>query len=330
MPWRLAAAAVQAGTSIWGQTQSNKNIDKQLAAQARENKYAREYNLKLAQLQNKWNRQQWQMENAYNSPSAQLRRMREAGLNPDMMYGGGVSGNLSAFSPSMSSGAPYSPMDFTALGSKVPVGVDAVSSFLDTQLKQAQIDNINADTEKKGAETSILSSDAAFRDALNQGQLDLQNVQIKVLNKGIELTDAQIKEAQANLTSIEAQANLFRANAAKIRKETQWMDALNHDIRKLNDATLQKLAAETNLTFEQAKRLKEELPKIIRNWDDQHDLNLGELGSLSIRNGMLEFESNMNSPGIIDKDLGVFDNILRFFTKLLDVIPTGILFNNGK
>lgn len=322
MPWRLFSAAV----SAYGVHQQNKNIDKQIAAQERENALTRKYNLQLAKMQNKWNRQQWQMENAYNSPSAQIQRMRAAGLNPDMMYGGGVSGNLSASSPSMTSGVPGSPMDFTALGSKRPIS-DAVSSYLDTQLKQAQIDNINADTNKKGAEASILSSDAAFRDALNQGQLDLQNVQIKVQNKGIELTDAQIKEAQARLTSIEAEVGLFKATAAKIRKETQWMDALNQDIRKLNDATLKKLAAETNLTFEQAKRLKDELPYIIRNWDDQHNLNLGELGNLTIRNGMLEFEAAINGPDGYDEDLSGFDNVIKFLTKVLNVLPLGKVIN---
>lgn len=44
--------------------------------------------------------EQWNRENAYNSPTAQMERLKQAGLNPNLVYGGGAT-TLSAHSPSV-------------------------------------------------------------------------------------------------------------------------------------------------------------------------------------------------------------------------------------
>lgn len=51
------------------------------------------YNYLLASKQNDWNVEQWNRENAYNTPSAQRRRLLDAGLNPNLMLDGGDAGN---------------------------------------------------------------------------------------------------------------------------------------------------------------------------------------------------------------------------------------------
>lgn len=49
------------------------------------------YARKQMRYQDKINVKNWNMQNAYNLPSAQVERLRAAGLNPDLMYGGGAS-----------------------------------------------------------------------------------------------------------------------------------------------------------------------------------------------------------------------------------------------
>ena len=61
-------------SGLAGNISANKNIDKQIAAQREENEKNREYNLNLAKLQNQWNLEQWNRENAYNTPAAQRAR----------------------------------------------------------------------------------------------------------------------------------------------------------------------------------------------------------------------------------------------------------------
>ena len=41
----------------------------------------------LAESTREWNEKMWNKTNEYNSPSAQLARLREAGLNPNLLYG---------------------------------------------------------------------------------------------------------------------------------------------------------------------------------------------------------------------------------------------------
>lgn len=46
-------------------------------------------NRKIAREQNEYNLRMWKMQNAYNSPVAQVNRLLSAGLNPNMVYGHG-------------------------------------------------------------------------------------------------------------------------------------------------------------------------------------------------------------------------------------------------
>lgn len=43
--------------------------------------------------QRKWSEDMWNRQNAYNTPAMQMKRLREAGLNPALMYGQGNTGN---------------------------------------------------------------------------------------------------------------------------------------------------------------------------------------------------------------------------------------------
>ena len=72
-------------SGLFGALGQNIAINKQIKAQQEENEKNRTYNFNLAQLQNKWNLEQWNRENEYNSPAQQMARLKAAGLNPDMI-----------------------------------------------------------------------------------------------------------------------------------------------------------------------------------------------------------------------------------------------------
>ncbi|WNK13918.1 MAG: DNA pilot protein [Microvirus sp.] len=50
-------------------------------------------NRQMAEYEFSKNMQMWQTQNAYNSPEAQMKRFKDAGLNPNLIYGQGSSGN---------------------------------------------------------------------------------------------------------------------------------------------------------------------------------------------------------------------------------------------
>lgn len=64
------------------------------------------YNKEMAELQNQYNIDMWNRQNEYNSPLQQMNRLKEAGLNPNLMYSQGNVGNASS-APQMS--APNAP-----------------------------------------------------------------------------------------------------------------------------------------------------------------------------------------------------------------------------
>jgi len=54
---------------------------------------ANETNIQLQREQQAWQENMWNKQNEYNTPAAQIQRMREAGLNPALMYSRGEVGN---------------------------------------------------------------------------------------------------------------------------------------------------------------------------------------------------------------------------------------------
>ena len=46
---------------------------------------ANRQNFELAKYQNAWNLQQWNRENEYNHPAMQMARLKQAGLNPNLV-----------------------------------------------------------------------------------------------------------------------------------------------------------------------------------------------------------------------------------------------------
>ena len=80
----------------------------------RQQRLANEYNLDM------WNRQ-----NAYNTPAEQMRRLQEAGLNPNLMYGQGNVGNApTAPQFQQLSEQGYKPVD-------IPSAIQSFQSFTD-------------------------------------------------------------------------------------------------------------------------------------------------------------------------------------------------------
>lgn len=229
MAWQSVVPLIaNAAVNAWGTYKQNQNIDKQLEAQAAENAKIRSHNLNLAKLQNTWNLQQWQRENAYNDPSAQIARMRAAGLNPDMMYGGGVSGNLSASSPSMSSGAAATPMDWSSLGNKKTIAQAAAETL--------SLEQMRANIRKTNAEAGINESDLKYRDKLNE-------IGINTANLTNEKIGAEIERISIDARRLSTEADI-----------KTWQHEIQKNIaEKESQYYLRKLAAEADISENEAE-----------------------------------------------------------------------------
>lgn len=95
-------------------------------------------NKEMAEYQYSKDLEMWNRGNEYNTPAAQMLRLKQGGLNPNLVYGHGATGNMATQLPKYS--AP-------TVEYKTPVGVDLpglLSAYQDMQVKQAQIRSYNA------------------------------------------------------------------------------------------------------------------------------------------------------------------------------------------
>lgn len=123
----------------------------QRRAAKKESQYNLNANMELAKYQSSANQQYIDKQNFYNSPEMQMQRFGDAGLNPNLIYGQGSSGNQA--SPNKFE-APTVNRRFDAL--QLP---EMLSNFQDYQMKNAQIDNVKASTEstRAGIATQLLN-----------------------------------------------------------------------------------------------------------------------------------------------------------------------------
>lgn len=142
-------------------------------------------NYQLAKKQNQWNIEQWNRENAYNLPSAQVQRLRDAGLNPGLIYGSGNIHNTSASSPEMVSG----------LGHMMPPNLDPMA-FAQIDLMNAQAADLRASANSKEKDAELKQWDIKVQEMLNSGGIDptgkiFDNLRVQNWMKQNDLLDSQ-------------------------------------------------------------------------------------------------------------------------------------------
>jgi hypothetical protein len=158
------------------------------------------YNKKLATYQNDINIQNWNMQNEYNTPAAQRKRLEEAGLNPAQMYGGG----------STSAGNAQSLPAYQQAG--VDIGQNMLSGMQMAQMA-ANIRNTNADA--KGKEIENQYKDEYWRQSIGS-LIDDRN--IKQVNYKQFLADYENRELKYD--ALRVQIDQARATVNNIDEDT--------------------------------------------------------------------------------------------------------------
>lgn len=128
-----------------------------------------------------WWNERFDKTNQYNSPVQQTARMREAGLNPAMMYGGGQGGGT-AQSPSTG--------DYQAPESNV----DQLS------LISSQVENLKKDSQLKGAQKLTEGYKAATENANSQIKQDLANTSADLFKFELGIKKQELYQSQIETT----------------------------------------------------------------------------------------------------------------------------------
>ena len=225
-PMRLLTAGITAGSLFGNLFSSQKNQE----AQAAENQKNRLFTEQMYNKQVENNIKMWNMQNEYHLPKNMIARMKQAGLNPDLMYSG------SGISPAPNLQAPSAGSPST---SALPPGALLGESALQGALTAAQIRNIDADTEKKVEETKgqgftniMLASDASIRDQLNSGILSAQGLELTLIGKKIDWTDADIGRLRADASAIQKSVEVMNQNITESaqRVANMKLDAISKSL----------------------------------------------------------------------------------------------------
>lgn len=148
-------ALINAGAVIY-------NTNQQKKAQREANRA----NMELAKYQYSQEQAMWNQQNAYNDPSSQMARLRNAGLNPNMIYGSGSSGASGNATQLPKYNAPTLQPEFAPL-SGVP---EMLSMYQNFQMKQAQINNLKATNENIQTRTANEALQAPILTSKNERQ----------------------------------------------------------------------------------------------------------------------------------------------------------------
>ena len=167
-------------------------------------------NMEIAKYQAQWQQQEnekayqrslnmWNLQNEYNSPTQQMARIRAAGLNPNLVYGNGVTGNSAGSTPQ------YEPAKFNAPTMQAYRGwnlgiSDAISQFLAYRTVKAQVDNMEAQNGLIRQQTATEATrQANIAASTSRSEFDL--------NMAKELKDVSVSSAIADMNQKQAGAS---------------------------------------------------------------------------------------------------------------------------
>lgn len=168
-------------------------------------------NIELAKYSFGENLAQWERQNLYNTPSAQMARFKEAGLNPNLIYGQGTAGN-----------AASSPQYQTTRAEKA-AAITPQHNPLTMLAQYQQIRQANAQTDLTQQTANVERGKA---------------IQMDFLNKGITKTQSDTGEfGEQRLTTVQT---------TRFKEKTDYELAKTQSVanQAQSDAILKKLEAD--------------------------------------------------------------------------------------
>lgn len=246
MPIGAAGAAIIAGAASLAGTGA------QAYAQGRMNKKTIRFAREMQALQRNQALDDYHMQNEYNSPTAQMQRFRDAGLNPNLIYGQTNEGATvrSSDTPSWNPRTPT----WDTLGNAPRA---SLAAYYDVQLKEAQTDNLTAqnsvyvqDAALRAAQTAAtvqstaktefelgqarslagISLEAAKADLINKQQSN--TIQLNQEERNAAITSSNLKEAAERILEIRARALKTSTDTQTSRLEQDRIRKSIHDLDK--------------------------------------------------------------------------------------------------
>lgn len=243
--------------------------------QAKTNKQSRDWQEKMYGVQRRDSLADWQREADYNNPAEQMKRLKAAGLNPNLVYGHGADATMgSVRGTSAGSWNPVAPrVDFTDT-------TQGLGAIYDMKLKDAQIDNLavarqvqGQDVLLKAAQTLKTLTDNRSSDFDLKMKNELKEINVQMAEKGLEKLDQDVSSAGIDLFT----------------KST-----IQEDVVKKAKAEAEKALNEAGASKHLENRVIQEIENLRKDGDiKQFQVNLSKLGITSSDNVFLRIMTTL-------------------------------------
>lgn len=215
--------------------------------QSKENRLAFERNLNM-----------WHNQNVYNSPAEQMKRLQEAGLNPNLAYS------------SLSAGAAGAPPEYIPANVPAPSEamysnpydsvINASASLANNSLATAQIAHTRANTKNVELQNFRLSLEntellpAEIADRLNEFAYNRD-----VRPQALALGALNLKRADQEVKNMQKQFDILEQNLQGLKYENK-IKSIEASIAELTKTKrLESICAQYDMTIEEGKRYAEML-----------------------------------------------------------------------
>lgn len=186
----------------------------------------------------------WNMQNEYNSPKAQMARFADAGLNPNLIYGQMT--NSPVVRSSDMPNAHIAPVNHTG------ALAEGMSKYFDTKLQQQQVDNLKKQND-------VLTQDVLLKTAEVLGKGYANKKMALELEKQPELLQTTLDGLKANVRKTLLESDI----ASDVNKRQQELHQGNLNMQPVNLlSAVQKIANEKSLNALTQSQRQEVLARI--------------------------------------------------------------------
>jgi regulator of replication initiation timing len=177
----------------------------------------------------------WNRQNEYNSPKAQMQRYKDAGLNPQLIYGQGTPGNAPATPVSSQKSGAYAPkLDLQEIYG------EAKRLEMNMQQTQQSVENLKTNQELMKTSIDLNNQLQQQRGQLQPFKLDEADARINSLNSSSQWRNALLEPTIANM---DTNRNVLGHRDA--REERMLKSNLN-----VNNSRIEQMQAQTALTLQ--------------------------------------------------------------------------------
>lgn len=272
-----------------------------------------QFNSIEAQKVRDYNTMMWNENNRYNDPSAQVQRLREAGLNPAFALGqvasGMVSSQPSSGNAASSSGNPQ--MQPFQLG-----GIYSQYQKLENEklLTDAQVRNIDADTAGKVIDNSTkhLLNENTINKLISETESNKEQTKYQQISNryGDELIQSQIARNNSQAASADAQARLNIADAVIRELEGVNMPAM---IKLRLSEIASNIATNVSIQGLNKEKAKSEIENRLESAARQHGIRLDNDIKSRTADAIVAKQWIDNISGAVGTATGLSGNIMNWY-----------------